>query len=1434
MSGERLTLTLTLEDLVSSGCLSKCTFLYGDNSSNHYGNETDSKKLRCMNATKVSLLLVRTLVRFRDGCDNNEEGVIALDPANMKLDNFSVKLACPSPNSSVDNVVVRDAKDGDCEKDGEGIDNCDGLPMDYRVDALFDAHQDTTSLDLLFGLFGVGDESNQIEKPVEASQEKSSAASSGRANHTINEKGDERWPSNEKELFDKINGMSGWRTQWTLLEMEIDASKSPPRSKVNGMLLQSLGEMLFEIFQPEDAQRLSEIFQRSIVLEELENNKECIDESLSGQRRSSKLQRFDEQSLFSNLVDSGYYLVSVCRMLSDLIDTDEGGMADCPFTSLEEVLEDLEQMSTHPLLYLHDPEDGFVSSTLSFGHGCYGRAEQFTSMLKVASSVGGNEKKETVECLFVKGIAGSGKSFLMHSISNYLRLQGWLVLGGKFEAGLEYESRDVVCSVFDKLIADLVNTMDGKDDHDKEYSHLVSREIFDALDEDSLSLLASIIPSIRDLARKCNWKIQDYDGAVDSGEGNSHWRLVFLLSSLLGAVLSGDRHILFYFDDIQWSSASTLSLISEIVISMSGLPHARNQCLFVGLVRDDEVSDSHPFITQYCVLQQNDNVNVTDVHLPSFTKDEVAEMISSELRLPKRLIADFSEAIHRKAGQGHVIFLVQLFNTLVRDGIIAYSPTKKRYCFELERLNQMETWDTVASFIVSNLSNLSPEAHRSVVILSCLGMNIQKSIIHDLESCFAIEGASNIGASLPLLIDAGILESFDLAVAFSHDIIRKEIYCSIPIEQRQDIHLCLGEFLGSKTTFNYQGRSTHEVEGDAIEKLKISVESPQSQSLVTIATEQVNNASDSVTDEMQRAKYASWNLCAATETSRSSNFQAAVHFYKGGINFLGSNAWSQGTRELSYSLYKGAAFALLAVGDLEEVAEYANAIIKNVPFDQSLEAHYYLIKSLECLSKDQEAVALAVSCARQLGFDIPSAPMIWLSFIIGGVRRSLPSIVGERMRITDKIASQHNFDDLINKGQEIDQTKRNVLNLLSSILLAGLRIPSPYLPLIVCETVKYSFNNGCVCCGESAFAFCFFGYMKLWFEDDYAAGRRWGEMALKMLEKTNQKTRKSFVRTHLLLHSLLLSWDRPVREGSQELFKIYELGMKSGDVSSAIAALKAYFRWLIYSGEKLTTISLKYGRYLKQMIKYNRDAAESSVVDNFGIDSLMGKTCEAFSVFDGMIPDENALLADALSRKNSALVIFIYQRRFSTAFWMGEYAEAWKWSKMALKKQENRGPMLADLHTIGPMAVTAFHMYRDGKGEAYFDEATELLGKLEKWQERSEPIVKNKILLVRAEMYASSCEVKKALEAFEQSIQTARNYGLIHEQALAHELMGHYLKSIVQYPKAIQSYKQAYALYNQWGASAVATRLREKHILADDLLVHDNVEVVSIKRGRDC
>ena len=167
--------------------------------------------------------------------------------------------------------------------------------------------------------------------------------------------------------------------------------------------------------------------------------------------------------------------------------------------------------------------------------------------------------------------------------------------------------------------------------------------------------------------------------------------------------------------------------------------------------------------------------------------------------------------------------------------------------------------------------------------------------------------------------------------------------------------------------------------------------------------------------------------------------------------------------------------------------------------------------------------------------------------------------------------------------------------------------------LIVCETVNYSLEQSCVC-GDSALSFCYFGYMKMWFSDDYKEGQRWGTMALKILERAKQ--RSPFIRTRIMVNFLILIWDRPLRDSAQEMFNAYELGMKSGDVSSACLALTLHLSWLFMEGENLRSLQGKYDHYLPQLVKFNKEAAKSAILDKLNIDFLLGVPCESFSIFE--------------------------------------------------------------------------------------------------------------------------------------------------------------------------------------------------------------------------
>ena len=91
-----------------------------------------------------------------------------------------------------------------------------------------------------------------------------------------------------------------------------------------------------------------------------------------------------------------------------------------------------------------------------------------------------------------------------------------------------------------------------------------------------------------------------------------------------------------------------LSLICEIVISCSNLPHARGKFLFVGMYRQNELTESHPLTSQCNGLQRNKHVNVTSINLPCLSANEVTDMIMSEMRLPRRLVTEFSSIIYKK------------------------------------------------------------------------------------------------------------------------------------------------------------------------------------------------------------------------------------------------------------------------------------------------------------------------------------------------------------------------------------------------------------------------------------------------------------------------------------------------------------------------------------------------------------------------------------------------------------------------------------------------------------------------------------------------------------------------------------------------------------------------------------------------------------------
>mmetsp|Transcript_7551 Transcript_7551/g.17117 ORF Transcript_7551/g.17117 Transcript_7551/m.17117 type:complete len:1310 (+) Transcript_7551:61-3990(+) len=1200
------------------------------------------------------------------------------------------------------------------------------------------------------------------------------------------EEGDEHLLSiSSVDQFNAISSNSC--IQWIIMDVKCCCAQTSSVNMNTATLMQHLGKLIYAIFSQNDASASETHFSNG---DGARASKICA-AAHKARRRMSK-------SLFEHLIESGKP-ISVCRFLNDLTGK---GKTSHPIISFDDVIRDLEQMNSQPHIFLFNPEDTFYTLNLNFGQGYYGRSKELAKLLEITTVP--NEINVGLEIIFISGIAGSGKSHLISAVGRFISNLGYMVLTAKFERGMEYNSREIVSALFDRMVTSLVEMKESDNKSDIDYSRRVTQAISNALDAYSLSSLADFVPSIQRLIPP---KV-----ARDSLSCSS-WQLVFSLSKLLFSVLSQERKIFIALDDLQWADPTMLGLMSEVLTTICQHPEERRRLVFVGMYRDDEVtSDLLQFTTRFENQEGNISANVTNTKLSTFSQDDVVEMAMSEFRLPRRLVSELAGVVHKKA-HGHPLFVVQLLNSLVLDSTIAYTPSVYRYDWDQDKICILQTPDSVASLIVSNLASLPAESLQYLRIISCFGIQVQFSLL-ELLNDFRQAPRGGFESYQCGLVDQGIIENVGPLVAFAHDLIQEQVYEGIPVKERRQLHLDIGIYLGSKTSLDTS--SQNKPIDAAIEQLYLSdvsdTEDTES-SLVSIATSQINNAGPECFTDRRSPRFARWNLRAGKDAAELSSFRTALHYYKNGIAFLGEALWLDATYDLCLKLHDNAAFSSSSLGEINQVSMYANAIIANVTsFQDSLVAQRLLIGSLSASGQYQEAVARGLAALRQLKFDIPATP-------------SAMAVI-QSMKQTEIEASEYKFSKMADY-QRVDSKTKNIMKLVEAISSSCYHIASPFLPLIACESVRFSLRNGF--CDESATAVVVFAYFQLFLKQSFDQAHHWGSIAKSMLERAS--TDGLVVKARMKLFSFVWFWHIPWQESINHLQDTYDLSLKVGETECAYMTMCVKLKFSFFRGEQLSSLSRSFDKYLQEMARFSIGSAIFSALDKEMVDELVGdKSSNPYSVFKGEVCDKESILADAESKAHFQMVEAVHLQNFFVLFWKGDYVEAERASAIAMSFPSSKMPKGQLVFHTFYRGIIAFNLYRDGRGEKWLNDGKEMLVQMEIWAINSKPIVENKLILMEAEHYASMCNVVAAKESYKLAIKVARDYGFIHEQGLACECFGQYLSSIVEVGEAERYFMDAYTCYIQWGAVAKANTLREDHGLD---LSTGGIRICTSKHERD-
>ena len=371
----------------------------------------------------------------------------------------------------------------------------------------------------------------------------------------------------------------------------------------------------------------------------------------------------------------------MARLISDMLDE------RCK--SIDEVKRELADMASAPELFLFDPDVDFSSKILSFGgkgrH--YGQVSEVKRVLQVAHRTISiqdptREAEISVEAsrgcacrvdsIFISGAAGSGKSSLATYVSAFLSSQlNWLTASAKFKINAGHESGRLVFDLFDKLVKDIAAAdQTESEESNVEYSSIVSSAILDTFDVSSLTSLRGMLPGLNELLSNFG---TCYAPLPASNENEmSRFRITFLLSKLLAVILSTGRDVFLIMDDIQWCESSALELVSEILISVSHeqISGGSGHLIYTGIYRDDEADGSQQVSSQVETLRRSQSVDVAEeIALTSLTRDEIADVLMAEMRLPYRLVSKLAGVVYHRT-LGHAIFVIQLLNGLANSSIM--------------------------------------------------------------------------------------------------------------------------------------------------------------------------------------------------------------------------------------------------------------------------------------------------------------------------------------------------------------------------------------------------------------------------------------------------------------------------------------------------------------------------------------------------------------------------------------------------------------------------------------------------------------------------------------------------------------------------------------------------------------------------------------------
>ncbi len=982
----------------------------------------------------------------------------------------------------------------------------------------------------------------------------------------------------------------------------------------------------------------------------------------------------------------------------------------------------------------------------------YGRDIEIAQMQDVYEKVRNGES----QFVLLNGVSGIGKTALIYEVNKPTNWKSGFFISGKFD---EYKT-NIPYYAISMAFSDLLRQIASEPVHKLELYTATLKEVLGL----NISVLMDLIPELESLLEK-------QVSTVELNLAESQNRFFFAVKDFIRVFATPDHPVTVFLDDLQWCDESSLGLINELAL------HRIPGFLIIGAYRSNEVTAGHSLLQMVEKLKLHHPI--VELSLGALKEEDVSELIADTLFSDAVSTNELAEVVYKHTA-GNPFYMNEFLKTVYYKGLINIDYSTGQWKYDMKAITGLNISNNVVNIIGQRVKDLPDDCQPVIEMASCIGSQFDLKTLASLIGRTADEVTVSLWPAVSEDIIIPLSEKYRLVTGntdfgvtykFQHNKIHQAVYQALDPEFRTEMHFKIGHLLLDETRADHAEDSLIEIVGH------------------------LNEAKNLIREQEDKVQLASLNCRAGVKAQSSIAYQAAMNYFKSGMELLSANAWND-NYELAFELYYGFALNAYQVGEVAAAEECFDHLLNHARTRlENVKILSMRLRQYTTLGKARQAIQEGIKGLAVLGIKVPEKP---------GQLLVLKEVLAAKWTI-----GKRNPAELLDKPVMSDPEMKAAARLLTEIGPAAYILGNDNLyALSSLKLVNLSLKFGN--CAESSFAYATYGAVLGEAFGDYAGAEQFGKLAVDLNYKLDdiEYRSRAIAAYGVLIHHFSRHW--------KETGEWFRKGIESGYLSGDLFFL-AHCAVNIACWNPTLDLATSYEEQKKnlKLIRETRyeDAFDTASIHIQTTQNLRGLTTGLFSLDDETFSEQKCL-ENMISRKYLSGIGMFYITRANLYLFYEEYNKAYDTIKEAQKYTKS---LVSNIFLIKLCTVTFFTclaLLPDADPVQKMKLLRSLksnLSKMRRWAKFNPVNFEHLHLFMEAELESYHNNFTKAASLFEQGIELARKNEWLADQAYGNELLAkHYLRRNLK-SAASGYFGQSVALYTSLGALRKKTFLEEKY-----------------------